>query len=142
MSDFIDTEVEQAEVLDYDYYGLKVYQIGNKEYAVGTDAECNEAVEKYIENTLWAFNTDFINDQLGLDLDEDGVKSLQTMQSKCCDSCNTFFRQLIGDKFDDFVDAAVCTDGRGHFLASYDGEEIDSDDVDGLPKGLIAYRIN
>ena len=44
------------------------------------------------------------------------------MLSEKCESSNEAVKSLIED-FDHFVDDAVLTDGRGHFLSSYDGEE-------------------
>lgn len=43
---------------------------------------------------------------------------------------------LLIDDLDDFVEEAIRLDGRGHFLSSYDGAEIELED------GYFAYRIN
>ncbi len=51
-------------------------------------------------------------------IDEDVFKVL----SEKCEGSNEAVKSLIKD-FDHFVDDAVLSDGRGHFLSSYDGCE-------------------
>ena len=44
------------------------------------------------------------------------------MQGKLCESANELVLALIDD-MDKFVSDAISSDGRGHFLSYYDGEE-------------------
>jgi len=93
----------------------------DRDYSVYTDAEANEAVKEYIKESAWAFNADFILEQCELPFS--GADSLKNM----CESANDFILALIEKTcgIDEFCDAAVSTNGRGNFLASYDGNEIE-----------------
>jgi hypothetical protein len=59
------------------------------------------------------------------------------MQEKCCEGCNDFFKAIIKGTcgLDKFVEDAIEADGRGHFLAYYDGEENEQGDC-------FIYRVN
>jgi len=85
-----------------------------------TDEEADEAVSEYIWDNAWTFSPKFLSAFTGLPkrvfeaLREDGAES------------NTAVLRLI-EKTDGgwkcFVREAVEADGRGHFLATFDGEE-------------------
>ena len=64
---------------------------------------------------------------------------LSSARSSSDEDANDALTALIeaGSGMEDFIDAAINADGRGHFLASYDGEEIESD-----CRNVFAYRIN
>ncbi len=132
----------KAEKRIYDYYGLTCYEVDGKEYAVGTDKECKVAARRFVRETLWAFRTDYLAGYLNWE--ESVTKAIRKVQEDLCEDANPVIAKLIGSSrdIDTFCDTAIDDDGRGHFLASYDGEEIDSDSIEGLPKGLIAYRIH
>lgn len=93
------------------------------DYLVLTDSEADEMAKEYIKESLWAFNADFILSEC--DLDFSGADSLRSMQEKSCESANDFILSLVEKTcgLDDFIKAAISTDGRGHFMSSYDGEE-------------------
>jgi len=86
------------------------------DYSVLTDDEADKAVKGYIEESVCFFNSSFIASHS--DVDEEVIKKLQELY----EDSNTAIKSLIKD-FDHFVDDAICADGRGHFLSSYDGEE-------------------
>jgi hypothetical protein len=86
------------------------------DYSVLTDDEADKAVKGYIEESVCFFKSDFISAHS--EVDEEVIKKLQELY----ENSNTAIRSLIKD-FDHFVDDAICADGRGHFLSSYDGEE-------------------
>jgi hypothetical protein len=44
------------------------------------------------------------------------------MQSELCESANAIVKAIISD-IDEFIQDAIDSDGRGHFINSYDGEE-------------------
>jgi hypothetical protein len=44
------------------------------------------------------------------------------MQGELCESANPIIEALIED-MDHFVSDAISSDGRGHFISRYDGEE-------------------
>lgn len=102
-------EVEPSEIDEerHTCYGLKVYSVGRAEYAVGTDEEADEAWDQALDSYLDDTGLlDAIPDNLRRYFDRDAWKR----------------------------DARH--DGRGHALASYDGDEIE------LEGGLVAFRIN
>lgn len=103
----------------------RVFELGNEEYLVITAEEAGEEVTSQIEESIWAFNAKFILDKCGIDYNESVISSLQEIQNRCCESCNPFFLSLIKNTcgIDSFVQEAISCDGRGHFLASYDGKE-------------------
>lgn len=92
------------------------YYIGDQDYFVLTDEEADEAVREDIEQMVWAFRPSFLSVHTGID--EDVFKLLQEK----CEGANDAIMSMIKD-FDYFVDDAVACDGRGHFLAAYDGNE-------------------
>ena len=90
--------------------------ISNGDYLVLTDEEAEEAVREDIDGMVWAFNPSFLSVHTGVD--EYVFESLVDN----CEANNDSYKAMIKD-FDYFVEEAVRTDGRGHFLASYDHEE-------------------
>ena len=133
---------ELAEYLGCDADEIKVsswndliFEWGNQEYLVLTDEEADEHVENYILDDLWAFRAKFIIDECGLDVA--CIDSLRKMQETCYESCNDLIRALIDSTcgIDTFIYDAVACDGRGHFLASYDGHENETEH-------FYIYRIN
>lgn len=121
------------------YYGLDVYEAdGGREYAVGTDKQADEAAREYIRETLWAFKTSFLARFVPESISTDILRVLQERY----EGSNEAIARLVGDRLGDLIDEAIQSDGRGHLLSPYDGNEIDSDDIDGLPSGKVAYRLN
>ena len=59
---------------------------------------------------------------------------VKSFQEKHCESANDTILALIDD-LDEFVQDAISSDGRGHFLSSYDGEEVETENY-------YIYRIN
>jgi hypothetical protein len=86
------------------------------DYLVYTDDEADEAVYNYIDESVCFFRSDFI--AAHAEVDEEVIKKLQELH----ENSNKAIKSLIKD-FDHFVSDAVCADGRGHFIASYDHEE-------------------
>lgn len=98
------------------YESNDIYSFDGEEYMILTDDETDEKVAEYIKETVWAFNPSFLSCHSGID--QDVFKLLQEK----CESANEAILKLIKD-FDHFVEDAVASDGRGHFLSSYDGYE-------------------
>ncbi len=117
-----------------DYYKLSTVEINGEEWALGNDTEVDKAVKSYIEETLWAFNKTFLADQTGLP--EEVFAALQVD----CENSNDAILSIIekcGD-MDSLVSDAVSSDGRGHFLSAYDGEEKEWSDLDqGIQLGIL-----
>lgn len=110
-------------------------------YKIFTGAEADQAAKEDIMNSLWAFNADFIldhskaADELDARERDEVIKALREMQANLCESANPLVRCLIAD-LDEFIDDAIYADGRGHFIAQYDGDEHE------LGGDLYAYRID
>lgn len=91
----------------YECYGLKVLSCGRAEYAIGTDEEAEDAWDQSLDSYL----------------DDCGV--LDSMPA----NLRPYFDR-------DAWKSDARYDGRGHSLASYDGNEMD------LNGGFVAFRIN
>lgn len=91
----------------HDHYGLTVLSHGRAAYALGTDAEADEAWDQSLDSYL----------------DDCGV----------LDSIPENLRHYFNR---DAWKRDARYDGRGHALASYDGDEME------LSNGLVAFRIN
>ena len=89
---------------------------GDREYLILTDDEAEEKATDYIKESVWSFNSSFLSSHTGID--EDVFKLL----SEKCESSNDAILSMIKD-FDHFVGDAISSDGRGHFIASYDHDE-------------------
>jgi len=112
-------------------YGDGVYKIGSKEFLVLTDEEATIFTANYIAQSLWAFNEWFLVDFMPEGVTEDVIKAVK----KECENGNAALLSMVGNRFDDLVKEAISLDGRGHFLATYDGEEWQKD-------GFFIYRTN
>ena len=109
--------------------------IDSGDYTIYSDSEANEAAKEYILNSAWAFNKNFIIGHCkALDFDKASESILDAIQEQC-ESGNDAILKLIDDE-QEFVDDAIASDGRGHFLSGYDGNEIE------LENGNFAYRNN
>lgn len=105
------------------------------DYIVYTDEEATQKAREIILDSLWAFNASFILSHSKIDMNE---KYLTKIQSDLCEGANDLVRSMIND-IDDFVEDAISSDGRGHFMNTYDGEENEVK-VDG--EYYYIYRIN
>lgn len=128
----------------WDTYGLPTFEYGSQSYAVGTDEEANKAACKYVEDSAWAFNADFVCDQC--DLPSEIAEVLQGFQSDRCEGANDAILALIEKctTIEKFTEAAINADGRGHFLGQYDGEENEenAEDENGDSQMYYIYRVN
>jgi hypothetical protein len=127
--------VEQNELTEerHTHYGLPIFSIGSKEYAVGDDEQAGEALYEYIEQSVWAFRASFIASECNLP-DSEGM--IEAAQEKCEGANDGILAMIKGTcGLKSFVDSAESADGRGHFLSHYDGNENEVD-------GFFIYRIN
>mgnify|MGYP001238155421 FL=1 len=126
VADFMDlNEIGKANITHQDDH---YYTYGNEEYMVLTDEEADDKVKEYIKETVWAFNPTFLSDHSGID--EEVFIKLQ----ESCETANDAIFKLIKN-FDNLVKDAIYVDGRGHFLAGYDGNENEQGD-------FYLYRTN
>jgi hypothetical protein len=95
------------------------------DWLVLTDEEADERVKEQLKETLWAFRAEFIASHTRNGLSDECIKALKKMQGELCESANPIVEALIED-LDAFYADAMRSDGRGHFLSSYDGEEIEA----------------
>lgn len=122
------------------HYGLRVYHTeGGEYYAVGTERQVEAAAREYIRESLWVFRPEFLERFTPEAVDAEILRIL--IENKYEDATEIIAR-LVGDRLGDLIDEAIASDGRGHFLSPWDSEERDSDDIAGLPKGRLAYRIH
>lgn len=121
-------EVDRSD-LDESGYRENEYHLGRQqEYLILTDEEADEAAEEYIEESLWAFQADFLSAYINR-LRPEHIRKIQELY----EDANEPIQALVGDRFDELVQDAIASDGRGHFLSPYDGEENevwpDSDEI-------------
>ena len=127
LAKFLEIETEDLEVSTWD---KNVFTLGDKEYMVLTDEEADERARDYILESIWAFNSWFLVNHMPDGVNEDIIK----MAQEKCEGANETLKAMIVD-LDAFVEEAIQTDGRGHFLSTYDGEENEEGDY-------FIYRVN
>lgn len=93
---------------------------GRREYLVLTDEEADEKAREYILESVWAFKPEFLAAHAREGIDCETIEAIQANER--CEDNNKPLTALIAD-LDHFVDDAIRSDGRGHFMSSYDGEE-------------------
>lgn len=133
-------EVDSEHIFEEDYGDEKIFGYGNQQYLVVTEEEREKVIKDDIKGSLWAFNADFILNHTKIDSNERIVKAFKRVQEELCEDANDIVEALIED-IDEFIEDAIEADGYGHFLARYDGEEIELDVEDG-EEDLYAYRVN
>jgi len=129
LAKFLNCEVEDLNEVKWDE---NTAELGNQQYLVLTDEEADEYATNYILDSLWSFNSAFIIEHSKLPYE--AKEMLETFQREKCESANETVLALI-DNIDGFIEDAIGTDGRGHFLSSYDGEENEEGDY-------YIYRVN
>jgi hypothetical protein len=109
------------------------YTAGSAEWLVLTESEADETAAERIRDSLWAFRADFLADHCRVTLSRRAVEALARVQAEMCEDANDLIRALVN--VDDVVRDAIGTDGRGHYLAGYDGREVP------LDGGHYGYRV-
>lgn len=89
-------------------------------FLILNEAQADRQALESILDTVWAFEPEFLAEVTGLDAIVFGL--LQ----KLCEDANLAILKIIEATcgVDAFVKAAIEADGRGHFIAAVDGEEI------------------
>ena len=124
LSDLNDAQIKQLVLMTFQGEELPTSNedVGELEeygdYLVLTDSEADEAAKDAILDSAWAFNPSFLSSETGID--EEVFEAIQ--DNGRCESNNDAILSCIADE-DSFVEAAIAADGRGHFLATYDGNE-------------------
>jgi hypothetical protein len=117
-----------CEYSDITKEGKTTYFIGDQEYLVLNEIEAQTRCEGDIKQSVWAFVPSFLS--FHTDIDEDIIKSVQ----EHCESSNNMLLNSIKD-IEKFINEAVASDGRGHFISCYDGYEHEENN-------LFIYRLN
>ena len=135
--EFTAEELETEEFTESEWDTL---EIAGREYLVCTEKEADEKAAEDIKNSLWAFNANFILDHSKLNGYNDAtVKAFQQMQESLCENANELVSAIIED-IDEFIEDAISSDGRAHFLSTYDDEENETEDDNG--ETFYIYRLN
>lgn len=101
------------------------FEIENFEFLVTESFyETSICVEEHAEETLWAFQPDFLASHMASEVDAKAIEKIQLMY----EDVNPILKALIVD-WDHFIQDAIAVDGAGHFLNPYDGEEWNYEDV-------------
>ena len=139
LAKFLEISIEDLEIPEDTELPFVVLDTGAN-YAVLTEEQADAKAKEEILKSLWAFNADFVikhcknYDDMDQYEVESAVESLRYAQENCCESANGLVRALIDD-MDEFVENAIGADGRGHFIADYDGVENEQD-------GYYIYRVD
>ena len=130
LAEYLDCEVDD---LTEATYQDDCYELGDKEYLVLTDAEANVNALEHIKDSLWAFNAYFLAGYCELPIEV--FKALQPQCESANDAILALIERTPDGSVEDFADDAISADGRGHFISSYDGDEIEAGE-------FFIYRIN
>ena len=107
----------------WDHYRLPVLELADGDYAVAlSDEIANSAAKEYIEEHLWAFNSNALEELTGIP-----HEMFSAVQEARCESCNDAIRICVDATcgIESFVDNMMEADGRGHYLSPYDSDEIE-----------------
>lgn len=130
LAKFLDVEVSDISESRHDEC---LFESGREEYLVLTDDEADQRARDQILDSVWAFNHSFLCSHSEA-INEIPEEDFQAMQGKLCEGFNKAVLAMIDD-VDHFVNDAILSDGRGHFMSSYDGEENESGE-------FFIYRTN
>jgi len=115
----LDIDPEEVEQSVYSY----MFEVNEDEYLVCNDREADECATDSIRNDLWAFNASFILPHTILPRGAEDV--ITAIVNARYEDANPILEAMIPD-MDALIEDAIISDGRGHFLNLYDGEEIES----------------
>ena len=136
LAEITGTPIEDITPESFKHCGLEVFDVDGAEYAIGTDDECDKAAAENIKETVFAFQGWFIADHAPKGLSGEDIDALRGDK---CEDINDAMTALVeaGKGMEAFIDAAICADGRGHFISQYDGEELEDEKAN-----HFAYRMN
>ena len=109
-----------------DVYGLPVVERDGERFAYAENDEAADvAARGAILESLWAFRSEFLADYVPALGNDKARAAFDKMREALCEDANELVRSMVGDRLDELVTDAIGADGRGHFLASYDGDEVE-----------------
>ena len=93
-------------------------------FYVASDEQADRLAEQRIKDSLWAFNTSFIAEHSKAikNSGNRAIAAFAKMQEILCEDANAIVEAVIDD-MEEFIEDAIASDGRGSFIANYDGEE-------------------
>mgnify|MGYP001175559686 CR=1 FL=1 len=133
----LDIDADVIAVRDYDDCLFGEGQDFDHEYLVLTDEEATQRAIDAARNSLWAFQKTFWGNYT--DLSPSAVKAIGKAQEILCEDAGPVLEAIVGARLDEMLVDAVDVDGRGHFLAGYDGEE---NAIDCKGETFYVYRVN
>jgi len=127
-------DIEPDECVDLNG-NAKQFGCDGEEYILVNNDEANALCGEYILETLWAFRPKYLAEITGMD------KTIFEVLQPQCENANEAIHAIIKNTcgIDYFIENTVKTDGRGIFLAIYDGEEREYE-FNG--KQYYLYRVN
>lgn len=99
------------------------FEAFGREYLVLTGDEADRQSERLLEESLWAFDPEW----LASHSDDIPAEAFGALAEVYSEDASALIKRMIQD-WDHFVGHTIMTDGRGHFLAAYDGAEHESYD--------------
>lgn len=120
-------DVEIVEKNDSDY---SEFEIDGIEYMVLNIFQREEMMKDYVRQSLWAFNPSFMSSITNI-----SEKVFSTL-SELCEEANEAIESIVDHTcgMEHLIQEAVDADGYGHFISSYDGDELELSDK------YFAYR--
>ena len=124
---------------NWDYYQLPVIELADGEYAIAlSDEIANNTAKEYIEEHLWALNSDILEKLTGIP-----HEMFSAVQEARCESSNDAIRTCVDATcgIDSVVEDILENDSRGCYLSTYDSKEIEhyfKNDAE----AIYLYRIN
>ena len=88
----------------------------NESYMILSDKEAEKKCNEYIWDNLWSFKAEFLQHYMPLEVEH--IEKIQELY----EDANDILVKLVDNKGGLERDAKL-SDGRGHFLATYDGAE-------------------
>lgn len=112
------------DVAEKSIYNEDLFECDGADYLIfETYSEAENAASECIDELLWAFNSSFLADETGID--QEVFDAIQANDR--CESNNSAIRAIVEGTcgVDSLGESAISGDGIGHFLSSYDGDEIE-----------------
>lgn len=137
--DYDSDDVSEA---DFKYHtGYYTVEIGGGEWTVMSDSEADIEANEQVWYRAWAFTPSFL--AAHMTGGKEVAEATESYRHENCENANESTQALIvaSSGKDHFIEDAIKTDGRGHFLSPYDGEELELEWRGDLA-AFFAYRQN
>lgn len=128
--------VRDNDAESFNWDGYSTLNLDGDEYLVYDDEEASSEAYNEAKRLLWAFKPEFLSPYLGMPAAE-----IALLSERLCEDAGPIFERMAGDDLDTLINDAIGLDGRGHFLAPHDFEEIEMRvDGNGGPEYFYFYR--